>query len=62
MTLTHWGAGYVALAGAVCLSAVLYVERPAIGAVVGLFGASAVLHAAVMIRNERAGENTRVGL
>lgn len=61
MTLAYWGAGHIALVGAVCLSAVLYIERPVVSAIVGLLGASAILHAAYMIRNVRAGEETQVG-
>ncbi|SEO11235.1 hypothetical protein SAMN05216388_100886 [Halorientalis persicus] len=61
MDLTYWGAGHVALVGAVCLSAVLYIERPVVGAIVGLLGASAILHAAYMIRTHRAGKETQVG-
>ncbi|AQL44290.1 hypothetical protein BV210_16900 [Halorientalis sp. IM1011] len=61
MSLTYWGAGHIALVGLVCLASVLYIDRPLVGAIVGLLGASALLHAAYMIRNERRGEDTQVG-
>ncbi|RXK49250.1 hypothetical protein [Halorientalis pallida] len=61
MTFSYWGAGHIALVGVVCLGSVLYIERPVVSAIVGLLGASAILHAAYTIRNERVGEETQVG-
>jgi hypothetical protein len=61
MDLAYWGAGHIALVGAVCLGAVPYIDRPLVGAISGLLGASAILHAVYMIRNRRRGEETQVG-